>query len=103
MPLGPVVEVGRQAGDLDARQLPGELEQLAGERAAADDEDAARTPRSPTSGRLARRFVDQAAGGLGGDPGVAAVGVGADGQPELLVERRAADEDDVVVAHARGP
>src|SRR5690606_6773549 len=37
-------------------------------------------------------------GGLHGHGRVAAVGVGADGLAEFLVQRRAADEDDVIVA-----
>src|SRR5688500_15762982 len=45
-------------------------------------------------------LVDQAARGLGGNTGVATVGVRPDRHPELLVERRPADEDDEVVAQA---
>src|SRR5438045_6072127 len=52
----------------------------------------------PRSGR-GTTFVDQPAGGLGGYARVATVGVRANGQPELLVQGRPADEDDVVVAH----
>src|SRR6476469_8466811 len=44
-------------------------------------------------------LLDQPARRLGGDPGIAAVGIGADRHPELLVERGAADQHDVVVAH----
>ena len=43
---------------------------------------------------------DQRLGGLHGDRRVAAVGVGADGLAERLVQRRAADQHDVVVADA---
>src|SRR6516165_1964924 len=46
--------------------------------------------------------VDEGLGGLGGDRGVAAVRVGADGHAELLVERRPADHDDVIVADPAG-
>src|SRR4029453_4902422 len=48
--------------------------------------------------RCRTALVDQAARRLGGDTRVAAVRVGPDGQPELFVQRRPADEDDVVVA-----
>src|SRR5690606_4653735 len=41
---------------------------------------------------------DQRLGGLGGYGRVPAIGVGADGSSELLIEGGAADEDDVVVA-----
>ena len=90
-----------QAGRVDDR------DQLARQRAAADDQDArvGRVRRAGSRRRTARSgdagtaFVDEAPGRLGGDAGVAAVGVGADGRAELLVERRAADQDDVVVAH----
>src|SRR5512134_619068 len=41
----------------------------------------------------------EALGGLHGHGGVAAVGVGADRVRELLVERRAADQHDIVIAH----
>src|SRR4051812_8009491 len=51
-----------------------------------------------TSGR-GTALVDQASGRLGGDPGVPAIGVRPDGHAEFLVERRATDENDVVVAH----
>src|SRR6476619_6332505 len=44
-------------------------------------------------------LVDEPPRGLGRDARIATVGIRADGHPELLVERRAADEDDVVVAH----
>ena len=36
---GPVVELGRQAGDVDVRQRPGQLDQFARQRPAPDDED----------------------------------------------------------------
>ena len=49
------------------------------------------------SGRAGAALVDEPAGGLGGDPCIAAIGVGADGRAELLVERRATDQHDVVV------
>src|SRR6188768_35346 len=42
-------------------------------------------------------LVDQAPRRLGGHARIAAVGIGPDGHAELLVERRAAHEDDVVV------
>src|SRR5262245_7472618 len=42
--------------------------------------------------------LDELLGGLGGDRGVAAVGVGPDGVTELLVQRRPADEDDELIA-----
>src|SRR5687768_3671952 len=45
-------------------------------------------------------LVDQAAGRLGGNAGIATVGVRPDRHPELLVERRPAHEDDEVVAQA---
>ena len=41
-PAGPVVEIRRQAGDLDVRQGPGQLDELAAERPAAHDEDPVR-------------------------------------------------------------
>ena len=37
------------------------------------------------SGRTGAALVDEPAGGLRGDTGVAAIGVGADGGPELLL------------------
>src|SRR6476619_365219 len=43
-------------------------------------------------------LVDQSPGRLGGHAGIAAVGVGTHGHPELLVEWRSPDEDDVVVS-----
>src|SRR6476660_9735720 len=52
------------------------------------------------SGRTGAALVDEPAGGLGGDTGVAAIGVRANGSPELLVERRPTDEDDVVLPDA---
>src|SRR3954468_16414560 len=56
-------------------------------------------PRPGASGRDAgTALVDEPSGGLGRDPGIPAIGVGADGHPEFLVQRRPADEDDVVVA-----
>ena len=39
-PAGPVVEVGRQAGDLDVREVRGQGDELAAEGSAADHEDA---------------------------------------------------------------
>src|SRR5688500_17190940 len=42
-------------------------------------------------------LVDQAPRGLGRDTRIAAVGVRPDGHAELLVQRRAADQHDVVV------
>src|SRR5664279_2160162 len=48
----------------------------------------------PGSSRAGTSLLDEGARHLGGDPRVAAVGVGAAGGPELLVARRAADEDD---------
>src|SRR6185436_6415503 len=53
-----------------------------------------------SSGRTGAALVDEPARGLGGHARIAAVRVGADGRPELLVERRATDEHDVVVADA---
>src|ERR1700726_2063731 len=43
-------------------------------------------------------FLHQRACGFDGDGRVPAVGIGAHGLAELLVQRRTADEDDVVVA-----
>src|SRR5262245_45687256 len=48
-------------------------------------------------------LVDEPARSLGSDASVAAIGIGPDGRPELLVQRRAADEHDVVVADALVP
>src|SRR5215210_4654263 len=44
-------------------------------------------------------LVDEPSGRLGGNAGVAAIGVRTNRHPELLVQRRSADQDDVVVAH----
>ena len=86
---------------LEARPA-GQLDQLAGERPAADDEDArSARGRAVVSGDAGTALVDQGPRRLGRDAGVPAVGVGPDRRPELLVERRAADEHDVVVADAR--
>src|SRR5687768_14012304 len=53
------------------------------------------------SGRYAgTSLVDEAASRFGGDACISTVGVRPDGHPELLVERRTADEDDEVVAQA---
>src|SRR6476659_4434195 len=52
------------------------------------------------SGRTGAALVDEPAGGLRGDTGVAAIGVGADSRPEFLVEWRPADETDVVLPDA---
>src|SRR6188472_601257 len=52
------------------------------------------------SGRTGAALVDEPAGGLGGDTGVAAIGVGTDSGPELLVQGRAANQDDVVLPDA---
>src|SRR5512134_1534999 len=56
------------------------------------------------SARVRRRPTrcDQLLRGLDRDGGIAAIGVGAHGLAELLVERRAADEDDVLVAQVLG-
>src|SRR5215218_7240448 len=50
------------------------------------------------SGDTAATILDERGCGLDRDRGVAAVRVRADGLAELLVERRTADQDDVVVA-----
>ena len=44
-PAGPIVELGRQAGDVDVRQRLGELDELARERPATDDQRATRRVR----------------------------------------------------------
>ena len=104
MRSGRLWSVGRQAASTSTRRAGrrGQREQLAGERAAADDERARRSRRvvRPGQAALARRSSIERAGRLGGDAGIAAVGVGADRRAELLVQRRAADQHDVVVADA---
>ena len=79
---------------------------LAGERAAGDQEACAGAPchrsaqaLAAAGGRLWRRAMKRL-GGLDRDRGIAAIGVGADRLGERLVQRRAADQDDVVVADA---
>src|SRR5688572_1955896 len=52
------------------------------------------------SGDAGTALVDEAPGRLRGHAGIAAVGIRADRHAEFLVEWRAADEDDVVIAHA---
>src|SRR6185295_10773147 len=54
----------------------------------------------PISGGTVPSLPDQRDGGLDGDRGIAAVGVGPDGLAELLVQRRPTHEHDVVVANA---
>src|SRR5829696_5680755 len=56
--------------------------------------------RVAASGDAGTALVDKTPGGLRGHAGIAAIGVRPDGQAELLVQWGAADEDDVVVAHA---
>src|SRR5262245_35346822 len=58
------------------------------------------TSRGASSRGTGSALVDEPAGRLRGDTGVAAVSIGPDRGPELLVQRRAADEDDVVLADA---
>jgi hypothetical protein len=59
------------------------------------------TAASPTrTSRMVVLALDERLGGVDRDGGVAAIGVGADGLAEILVERRAADQHDIVVAHA---
>src|SRR6185369_17009784 len=53
-PAGSVVQVGRQAGDVDVGQGRGDLDELARERAAADDEGGP----SPSAGPLSRLDID---------------------------------------------
>src|SRR5262245_17892141 len=50
------------------------------------------------SGDTRPPLPDQRHGGLDGDRRVAAIRIGADRLAELLVQRRAADQDDVVLA-----
>src|SRR3954452_5259440 len=50
------------------------------------------------SGRTGAALVDQPARGLGRPASVAAIGIGSARRSELLVERRATDQDDVVIA-----
>src|SRR5690349_12840128 len=58
-----------------------------------------RSTSAASSGRDAgTALVDQPTGRLRGDARVTTVGIRADRHPELLIERRATDEDDVVVA-----
>src|SRR6188768_3394664 len=52
------------------------------------------------SGRTGAALVDEPPRCLGGHAGVAAVGIGSHRRPEFLVERRATDQDDVVIADA---
>src|SRR3990170_1268784 len=52
------------------------------------------------SGDLRTALLNEHTSRLRGDCGVAAIGVGAHGLAELLVQRRATDEHDVVVPHA---
>src|SRR4051812_32051997 len=52
------------------------------------------------SGRTGAALVDEPARGLRGHSGITTVGIGPDRRPELLVERRATDEHDVVIADA---
>src|SRR5687767_7824241 len=51
-----------------------------------------------SGGYAGTSLVDEAASRFGGDACISTVGVRPDGHPELLVERRTADEDDEVVA-----
>ena len=51
--LGPVVQVGGQAGQVDARQAARQRDELAPERATADNEDAGRGARTSGAARLA--------------------------------------------------
>src|SRR6188508_3646952 len=54
----------------------------------------------PASGRTGAALVDEPAGGLRGDTGIAAIGIGTDSGSELLVQGGATDEDDVVLPDA---
>jgi hypothetical protein len=58
-PLGPVVEVRREAGDVDAGQAAGKRDELAGERPAPDDERA-----SVAGDRVVRRAFQTSIGAV---------------------------------------
>ena len=109
-PAGRPAPCGVQPFSRDQRQ------HLAGERAAGDQQRARRQWSEPSRGHLLeasglRRRPPprgwpvvapghEGLGGLDRDRGVAAVGIGADRLGERLVQRRAADQHDVVVADA---
>jgi hypothetical protein len=56
--------------------------------------------RARSSGLARSPFGDQLLGGVGGNRGVTTIGIGADSFTEFLVQRRTANQDDVIIANA---
>src|SRR6476620_1801917 len=89
-----------RSGDRHATSTPGRVAVTStSSRASAPQPMTRVVPRAASSLRCGTTLVDEAAGRFRSDARIAAVRVGADGQPELLVQGRAADQHDVLLAH----